>query len=244
VKFDVVAGAHVPHFRLLEIIYLVPASPQSDSERSLPKPSDSTDPIMEEFLAKKANELGFSVEELKSAIKEWANSVQDPYQKGLAALYDRRYAEASQNISESLNTLKGNILIHYVPLASAEYWQGHFKAAESALRKVLTAYPDDPIVLNNLALVLDDQAHYGEAELLFKRALAVTKNSLGMEHLYVAQTLNNLGDLYRHQGLPESESFYKAALAIEEKELRARPVGAGKDASWLGPARFLPKQTC
>jgi tetratricopeptide (TPR) repeat protein len=46
--------------------------------------------------------------------------------------------------------------------------------------------------LNNLALVYENQRKYGEAEELYKRALAVRKQALGTSHPAVGQTLNNL----------------------------------------------------
>jgi Flp pilus assembly protein TadD len=46
-----------------------------------------------------------------------------------------------------------------VPLARAEYEQGHYAAAEAALGKVLTVHPDDPLVLNDLGVVLTDTAN-------------------------------------------------------------------------------------
>ena len=111
--------------------YPPPAS-QSPSELPSKKPNGATDVANDEFLARKAKELGFSVEELKAAIAEWAKSVEDPYEKGLAALHELRYAEASQYISASIPSPPGAFLERYVPLARAEYEQGHLPAAESA----------------------------------------------------------------------------------------------------------------
>jgi hypothetical protein len=45
-----------------------------------PNLKNSGDPDRDEFLAKKAQALGFSVGELKSAIEAWSKSVEDPYQ--------------------------------------------------------------------------------------------------------------------------------------------------------------------
>jgi tetratricopeptide (TPR) repeat protein len=184
------------------------------------QPDDPADPARVEFLVKKAKELGFSVEELRSAIEAWADSVEDLYQKGLAALYHGRYAQASQYISESLTTPEGNVLIHHVQLASAEYWQGHYPAAESALRKVLIVHDDDPIILNNLGLVLYAQAEHGEAEAVFKRALAIDVEALGPDHPDVARDLNNLAGIYEDQlKYEEAEPMYERALTIDEKAL-------------------------
>jgi tetratricopeptide (TPR) repeat protein len=80
----------------------------------------------------------------------------------------------------------------------------------------------------NLALVYADQRKYGEAEELYKRALAVREQALGASHPDVGQTLHNLALVYWTQGrYSEAEGLYKRALAIREKALGAnhRDVG-------------------
>src|SRR5579864_691846 len=137
-----------------------PSAVQSASEPSsekLPKPVDTA---RDEFLAKKAKELGLSVEELKTAMKVWTESAEDPYEKGLAALKELRYADASRYISASITSSQGDVLKKYVMLARSEYEQAHYAAAEAALRKVLAVHNDDPLVLNLLGVVLLDQANY------------------------------------------------------------------------------------
>jgi tetratricopeptide (TPR) repeat protein len=217
--------------RLREAAYHLPANSHTDAPAnshatensslfSAEKPKDAAEAAREEFLAKKAKELGFSVAELKSAIETWSKAVEDPYQRGLAALYDKRYAEASKYISESLKTPKGNDVTHYVQLGAAEYWQGKYAAAESDFRKVLAAYPQDPIVLNSLAEALRAEARYSEAEQLEKQAAAIDEKTWGPESTNVAVNLNNLGliclDTSRYT---EAEPLFKRALAIDEKAL-------------------------
>jgi tetratricopeptide (TPR) repeat protein len=213
---DINSDASHPH--LVDAVYHLPVA-QSSSVPSLPKSNEVVDPAREEFLAEKAKELGFSVAELRSAIEAWTRSVEDPYEKGLAALYNRRYAEASRYITESLSSSAADVL-QYVPLARAEYEQAHYPAAESALRKVLAVHPNDPLVLNNLAVVLGARAQYSEAEPLNRRALAIDEKNLGPDHPRVAIDLNNLAELYRKQGkYSEAEPLFKRALAIDEKAL-------------------------
>ena len=184
------------------------------------KSQEALPPERYEFLARKAEELGFSVQELASAIDAWTKSVEDLYDKGLAALYEGRYAEASAYIKKSIASTGGDVLRRYVPLARAEYEQGHYPAAESALRKVLAVHNDDPIVLNNLGLALEAQAEYGEAEPLYQRALKIDEKALGPEHPDVATDLNNLALLYDDQGkYAEAEPLYQRALKIDEKAL-------------------------
>jgi tetratricopeptide (TPR) repeat protein len=58
---------------------------------------------------------------------------------------------------------------------------------------------------------------YADAEPLLKRALAIREEALGPE-ADVAQSLNNLGELYYNEGrYADAEPFSKRALAIAEK---------------------------
>jgi len=51
--------------------------------------------------------------------------------------------------------------------------------------------------LVGLALVYRSQGKYGDAEALYKRALAVYEKALGANDPIVANSLNNLADGYR-----------------------------------------------
>ena len=107
----------------------------------------------QEFLVTKAEELGFTPRELADALDGWAHSVEDSYEKGLAALYEGRYQEASSYISGSIPSQPDKFLNRYMPLARAEHEQGHYARAESYLRKVLAVHANDPLALENLELV-------------------------------------------------------------------------------------------
>ncbi len=55
---------------------------------------------------------------------------------------------------------------------------------------------------------------------LYQRAPAIWEKTLGPEHPDVAQSLNNLAELYRAQGrYAEAEPPYQRSLAILEKVL-------------------------
>ena len=72
--------------------------------------------------------------------------------------------------------------------------------------------------LNDLAVVYDDQGKYGDAEPLYKRALAVDEKALGPNHPDVARDLINVAAMYDRQGkYGDAERLYKRALAIDEK---------------------------
>jgi tetratricopeptide (TPR) repeat protein len=170
----------------------------------------------DEFLVKKAADLGFTVEELKTAIDNWIRSVQDPYSKGLAALYEFHYTDAVELIRKSLSSNGGDLPERNIALARAEYELGDYAAAEGTLRKVLAAHPNDPVALNNLATVLQAQAKYVEADPLLKRALTIDEETLGPQSRAVAKQLSNLAVLDMQRGMyPEAESLLDGALAID-----------------------------
>ena len=74
--------------------------------------------------------------------------------------------------------------------------------------------------LGRLASVYLEQASYGEAESLNKRALMIREEMLGKDHPDVGEAFNNLALGYQKQGRhAEAEAYFKHALAIFEKKL-------------------------
>ncbi len=64
------------------------------------------------------------------------------------------------------------------------------------------------------------QGRYGEAERFARRALELSKEEFGPDHLYTGAFLNNLADLFRYQGrYDEAEPLFRRSLAINEKAL-------------------------
>ncbi len=84
-------------------------------------------------------------------------------------------------------------------------------------------------MLNEVGLFLHTRATYAEAEPLYERALAIREAALGLEHSDVAQSLNNLAELYQVQGqYREAAALYERALWIMEPTLRTHPSSATK----------------
>ncbi|NEQ48649.1 MAG: tetratricopeptide repeat protein, partial [Leptolyngbya sp. SIO3F4] len=73
-------------------------------------------------------------------------------------------------------------------------------------------------MLNQAGFFLKAQGRYGEAEPLYKAALAMRKLLFGSEHPAVAHSLNNLATLYESQGrYEEAEPLYRKALATRRR---------------------------
>src|ERR1051326_6301612 len=83
-------------------------------------------------------------------------------------------------------------------------------------------HPDVATSLISLAGLYREQGHYGDAEPLYRRSLAIYEKALGPDHPYVATSLNNLAELYNAQGRHgDAEPLYQRSLAIYEKALGA-----------------------
>lgn len=82
------------------------------------------------------------------------------------------------------------------------------------------AHPDLASRLSNLAQLLQATNRLGEAEPLYRRALAIDEKSLGPEHPNLAAELSNLAQLHADTNrLSEAEPLMRRALAIDEKSL-------------------------
>lgn len=80
-----------------------------------------------------------------------------------------------------------------------------------------------------------ERAQYSQAESLYRQALAMRERVLGQEHPDVAESLNDLGELYDHQGkYSEAESLYQRALAIREQALGPQDPKVAESLNNLG----------
>jgi tetratricopeptide (TPR) repeat protein len=83
------------------------------------------------------------------------------------------------------------------------------------------------IILNNLALLYQDQRRYSKAESLYQRILQIPAAKLTKDHPKVALTLNNLGELYRQMSLyAEAEPLLQRSLEMYEADLGKNHVDA------------------
>jgi tetratricopeptide (TPR) repeat protein len=174
-----------------------------------------------------AKRYGLGSEEVDKAIRAWGEKAKDPYEKGLAALYERNYPLATEQLSKSLEIReselekkKAEVVDAAFFLGQSLYEEGKYQESANAYRKASALRPDDATIINNLGASLAGAGRYAEAEPLYKRSLATREKSLGPDHPDVAQSLNNLADLYRSQGkYIQAEPLYKRALAVFEKSL-------------------------
>lgn len=191
--------------------------------------SEITQEERKRVLTEQAAAFGLKPDEVDKAIREWGAKATDPYDAGLAALYERNYPKAAERLEESLeerrkglNEAKTKVAEAALFLGKARYEQKQYKEAASAFREALEVGGEDISVLHNLGQALLELEDLEGAKLPLQRALGLSETIWGPEHPYVATSLNGLGFLYALQGRPnDAEPLYKRSLSIREKALGA-----------------------
>jgi CHAT domain-containing protein/tetratricopeptide (TPR) repeat protein len=116
-----------------------------------------------------------------------------------------------------------------VALGRIRQAQARYGEAEALFERALASLRKSPepqtrmlaaTVINNLAVVAQDQGQLALAETRLREALAIQEKMLGPESLAVGNYLNNLADVHVRQGrYAEAEGLLKRSLKITEKTL-------------------------
>jgi len=129
---------------------------------------------------------------------------------------------------EATNADGGKLALVLTTVAHFHYEQAEYTLAEPLCARVLRVMEDGqkgagPIItaLNNLTLTLQATDRLDEAEVLCRRALALSqKRGLGLSRQNAAQSLNNLAVLFvKTDRLAIAELLYRRAIAIDEAVL-------------------------
>jgi hypothetical protein len=199
-----------------------PGSPHGGGSPQVVSPGQE-DPKAD--LALVAKQYGLSPDDLDAGIRAWGAKVVDPYEVGLAALYERNFPAATTKLRASLEQREAKLAADQKTagadqkqvadaaffLGSSLYEQGHYRESVQAYQRCLQIRADDPAVLNNTALSLKSSGNYAGAEPLYRRALAIREKAPGPDHPDVATGLNNLGVLLY------DKSDYAGAEPLEAK---------------------------
>jgi CHAT domain-containing protein/tetratricopeptide (TPR) repeat protein len=155
---------------------------------------------------------------------------------GQIAITRGRYAEAERTLQRALaiyeravgpdhhDTAMTRVSLGRIRHAEARYSEAEalFETALAALRK--SSLPQVRMlvatVINNLAVVAQDQGRLALAEARVREALAIQEKILGPESIVIGSYLNNLAEVHVHQGrYDEAEATHRRALEITEKVL-------------------------
>jgi tetratricopeptide (TPR) repeat protein len=171
----------------------------------------------DEFFSQTAEELGFDVRRVKDAIALWAKTVEEPYQKGLVALYEQRYPQAIDLITKSIQPMEKDLVQRYICLWIAHLDNGEFVSAEEVIRKAKAIRASDSDVLLDLGTVLNAEEKYSEAAIILQEAKYAMVKECGSHSPHLPTALNNLAYSYTALGrYADAEPLYKEALEIDQ----------------------------
>lgn len=188
--------------------------------------SEITEEERKRVLAEQAEAFGLKPEEIDKAVRAWGAKTQDPYDAGLAALYEKNYPHAEERLKKSLEVRRQERDEAQAKVAEAAFFlgsalcdQGKYQEAVSPYQESLEAGGEHYTRLNNLGIALLKAGDLQGAALRLERALDLSEG-LGGDRPALATILSNLAMLYDHQGrYSEAEPLYQRSLKIREKTL-------------------------
>jgi tetratricopeptide (TPR) repeat protein len=177
-----------------------------------------------EALATIAKVFDLAPDEVDKAIRAWGERAINPYEKGLAALYEKNYPLASKELSQSLEMLEKEVIKAQAAAADSafffaysKYQEGKFRESVTPFKKALRFRPDDNVVMSYLAVSLQQAGDFAEAEKLYRQVLSNDERSLRPDDPALANDLNNFGALLTATGnYEEAKRLYLRALSIDE----------------------------
>jgi tetratricopeptide (TPR) repeat protein len=214
---------------------IVKESIQSVMSRNASDVSNPPSNANDAFLSQRAQEIGFSVEQLKHAIGQWTRSVESPFEKGLAASYEGRYPEAIRSMSESIQASEEQLAERTMYLGLAYFDNGQYPQAKETLRKANLLDESNTMVLSGLGAALNANEEYEQAVPVLREAARRILASGGGSTLAYSTVANNLGFSYVGLGnYAEAEGCLLRALEIDETIFGPNHPEVATDLSNLG----------
>lgn len=178
-------------------------------------------------LTQVATIFGIQADEIDQSIRTWGARVQDPYDKGIAALYAGNYSQAQQQLQIASDNRREDLETSIKRYADAKfflgqclYLQGKYQTAADAFREALKWRPDDPLVLNNLALNLAQVGNLNDAETFYRQSVDRQRTSSSHDDFLLSQSIGSLGGvLLRENKLEAAEPLLRESLTIRRQSL-------------------------
>ena len=188
-------------------------------------PEKSAEDRSREALEEVARQFGLAPGDIDKAIRTWGEKTGDPYEKGLAALYEKDYPLATSQLTDSLRRREERLKEDQSSVADAAfflgralYGQGKYRDAVTQFRRAADLRPDDGVSLRFLGTGLLSSGDYAAADPVLRRAVAIAERTKGLNDPETGASLNNLAQLLYDKGdYAAAEPLFRRALAIAEQ---------------------------
>ncbi len=177
------------------------------------------------ILADLAASFGLTPKDVDQAIRTWGSRTKDPYELGIAALYEQNFSVAEEQLSASLalrekelqKSLSG-VAENASFLGQARFEQGRYREAAAAYQRAVEIWRDHAEVLDGLGMSLLYAGDAKAAEAPLREALALRETTLGLEHPDTIASLSHTGLLAQELGrYEEAEVLHRRAADAAEK---------------------------
>lgn len=183
-------------------------APYAEAGRAGDVRRDSFVLINEGVTAYKNGDYAIAVEKLRKASSMALNNFRAHFYLGLALIGDRRYRDALEALSISLD-LDPDHLQSLVAVGDAYLKLGDISEAQASYYSALKYRPEYAAALDGLARIYEAQAEYDEAIAHFLRAISSNRG--------FAPAYTHLGDLYLRVGK------FEEAVELLEEAVQVRP---------------------
>ncbi len=163
-----------------------------------------------------AKSISVTPKALDAAIRTWGRQAQDPFSRGLIALYDQRPAPAIAHLRKAIPAL-----VDPGQIARAEFYLGRALYAQRRFAEANVHYArsdSDSALLRSRAWALLGLQDFKGAEQELRRVLSTEERLFGPNAPSVGLAAKELADvLYYTPGIIERESLHQRAVAIAEQ---------------------------
>uniref|UniRef100_Q01P12 Tetratricopeptide TPR_2 repeat protein n=1 Tax=Solibacter usitatus (strain Ellin6076) TaxID=234267 RepID=Q01P12_SOLUE len=187
------------------------------------------------YLDRAAKEMGVDPDRLEAVLRRLRTESPEPYERGMANLYQRDYQQAAQDLAAAL--LKAEQQVPPNPreisnaaafLGQTYFNQGRYTLASNAYLRAIQARPDDPALLNNLGNSLSRAGLYRQARPVYQRAIDILAKQPDRDPLELQIANSNLAALYVYAGdYAGAEPILRRVLNINESLSPRDPNVAG-----------------
>jgi tetratricopeptide (TPR) repeat protein len=146
----------------------------------------------EDYLAAQSSIIRIPLPQLLAAVEKWVTHADNPYQRGLAALYRNDYDSAAKEFHAATDTSDAPKEQLLASISYAEYKRGNLAESLAFLEKLVQLHPSDPTFQRNLQIVRAASSRNKSSEDRDRRRFEICSEAMGHLAKKQAEALRTL----------------------------------------------------